>query len=265
MSAARGIAVRSTAVPGTGVRGTGAIRIFTLAGILLLWEVLGQTGLIFGEALPPASAVAAAAAREIATAVFYRHFAVTLGEVAGGFVFGALPGVVCGLVLGARRILGAAADPYIAALATTPKIVFLPIVMLLVGIGPGSKAMLGAISAFFPVVIATVAGMRAIPPVFVRVGRAFNLDALQMARMVYLPALALPIVTGLRLGLGVCIIGVLLGELKISSAGLGYLARNHYDRYDFAALYAIVAIVFALAALANIAMSRLVRRAEAHR
>lgn len=246
-------------------RDAAAIRLLTLAGLLLLWELLGRTGLVFGEALPPASLVAAAAAREIASLSFYRHLAVTLGEVAGGFMFGALPGVACGLLLGARRVLGAAADPYIAALATTPKIVFLPIVMLAVGIGPGSKAALGAVSAFFPVVIATVAGMRAIPAVFVRVGRAFNLRPGQMVRMVYLPALALPIVTGLRLGLGVCIIGVLLGELKLASAGLGFLARDYYDQYDFAGLYAIVAIVFALAALANTAMSRLVRRAEAHR
>jgi ABC-type nitrate/sulfonate/bicarbonate transport system permease component len=124
---------------------------------------------------------------------------------------------------------------------------------------------LGAISAFFPVVIATVAGMRAIPAVFVRVGRAFNLDAWQMMRMVYLPALAVPLVTGLRLGLGVCIIGVLLGEIKLAKAGLGFLANDYYAQYNFAELYAIVAIIFALAALANAAMSRLVRRAEAHR
>ncbi len=241
------------------------IRLVTLAGLLALWEVLGQTRLVFGEALPPASAVAAAIAGEIANLSFYRHLAVTLGEVAGGFVFGAIPGVAFGLAMGARRVLGAAADPYIAALATTPKIVFLPIVMLAVGIGPGSKVALGAISAFFPVAIAAAAGMRAIPPVFVRVGRAFYLLGGQMLRMVYLPALALPIVTGLRLGLGVCIIGVLLGELKLASAGLGFLARDYYDQYDFAALYAIVAIVFALASVANGVMSRLARRAEAHR
>ncbi len=245
--------------------GTLAIRLLTLAGLLALWEALGQTGLVFGEALPPMSAVAAAAFNEFFGVAFYRHLAVTLGEVAGGFVFGVLPGVAVGLVFGARRVLGTAADPYIAALATTPKIVFLPVVMLAVGIGPGSKVALGAISAFFPVVIATVAGMRAIPPVFVRVGRAFNLDAWQMMRMVYLPALAVPLVTGLRLGLGVCIIGVLLGEIKLAKAGLGFLANDYYAQYNFAELYAIVAIIFALAALANAAMSRLVRRAEAHR
>ena len=241
------------------------IRLATLVVLAIVWEIFGQTRFVFGEALPPISAVAVAAAREIASVSFYAHLGVTAGEVAGGFAFGVLPGVATGLLLGARRVLGAAADPYIAALATTPKIVFLPIVMLLVGVGPGSKVALGALSAFFPVVIATAAGMRAMPPVFVRVGRAFNLRSGQMVRMIYLPALALPIVTGLRLGLGVCIVGVLLGELKLASAGLGFLARDYYDQYDFASLYAVVAIVFALASLANGAMSRLARRAEAHR
>ena len=254
------------AAPGVSARRDAAlIRALTLAVLVALWEALGQTRLVFGEALPPASAVAAAGAREIASLSFYRHLAVTLGEVAGGFLLGALPGVAFGLAMGSRRVLGAAADPYVAALATTPKIVFLPIVMLAVGIGPGSKVALGAISAFFPVAIAAASGMRAIPPVFVRVGRAFNLRGGQMVRMIYLPALALPIVTGLRLGLGVCIVGVLLGELKLASAGLGFLARDYYDQYDFASLYAVVAIVFALASLANGTMSRLARRAEAHR
>lgn len=250
---------------GSAAGSTAVIRALTLAGIALVWEALGQSRLVFGEALPPASAVVAAAARELIGAAFYRHLGVTLGEVAGGFVLGAWPGVACGLLLGARKMLGAAADPYLAALATTPKIVFLPIVMLAVGIGPGSKVALGALSAFFPVAIATAAGMRAIPAVFVRVGRAFNLTPGQMVRMVYLPALALPITTALRLGLGVSIIGVLLGEIKLAHAGLGFLANDYYAQYNFAALYAIVAIVFALAAAANAAMSRLVRRAEAHR
>jgi len=262
MAAAGVMRADANAAPRTG---TGTIRLATLAGIALLWEAFGQTGFVFGEALPPLSAVLPAAARELVGLSFYRHLGVTLGEVAAGLVLGVIPGIAIGLALGARRILGAAADPYIAALATTPKIVFLPIVMLAVGVGPGSKVALGAISAFFPLVIATVAGMRAIPAVYVRVGRAFKLAPPQMVRMVYLPALALPLVTGLRLGLGVCIIGVLLGEIKFAKAGLGFLAEDYYGQYRFAELYAIVAIIFVLAALANWTMSRLVRRAEAHR
>jgi ABC-type nitrate/sulfonate/bicarbonate transport system permease component len=246
---------------GTGER-TLAIRLVTLAIVALLWEGLAQSGLVFKDVVPSLGAIALAAAREVTALEFYRHLAVTLGEIGAGFVLGAVPGILLGLVLGSRWVLGAAADPYIAALATTPKIVFLPIIMLLVGIGPGLKIALGALSAFFPVVIATTAGMRAIAPVYVRVGRAFNLSPWQMAWKVYLPALVLPILAGLRLGLGVCIIGVVLGELKLSKEGLGFLANDYYGQFRIAELYALVAIIFVLAAAANLLMSRLSARAE---
>jgi ABC-type nitrate/sulfonate/bicarbonate transport system permease component len=238
------------------------IRLATVVLLALAWETLARSGLVYTGVVPSLAAIGVAAVEELTNAPFYRHLAVTLAEVAAGFALGAIPAIALGLLLGSRRVLGAAADPYVAALATTPKIVFLPIIMLLVGIGPGLKVALGAISAFFPIVIATTAGMRAIPPVYVRVGRAFKLSVWQMAAKVYLPALVLPILAGLRLGLGVCIIGVILGELKLSKEGLGFLANDYYGQFRIAELYALVAIIFVLAALANVAMSRLAAHAE---
>jgi ABC-type nitrate/sulfonate/bicarbonate transport system permease component len=250
------------AAPGLSAsRGTFAIRLATLAALAATWEALARSGIVFKGVTPSLVAIAAALAAELASGAFYRHLAVTAAEVAAGFAIGAVPGILLGIAFGARRALGAAADPYVAALATTPKIVFLPIVMLLVGIGPGSKVALGALSAIFPILIATAAGVRAIPPVYLRVGRALKLASAPMIRHVYLPALALPILAGMRLGLGVCIIGVLLGELKFSNAGLGFLANDYYTQFRIAELYALIALIFALAALANGAMSRLAARA----
>lgn len=242
-----------------------AIRVATLVAIALVWEAVGRSGLVYNEVVPPLSAIARSLAEELLTARFYLHLGVTAMEVALGFAIAAVAGVALGLAFGIRRYLGAAADPYVAAIATTPKIVFLPIIMLTVGIGIGSKVAIGALSGIFPIIIATAGGVRAVRPVLIRVGRAFNLSRAQMVRMVYLPALAVPIVTGLRLGLGVCIIGVLLGEIKLANAGLGFLANEYYSQYRIPSLYAVIAIIFALAAIANTAMSRLVRRAEAHR
>jgi ABC-type nitrate/sulfonate/bicarbonate transport system permease component len=240
------------------------IRIATLAAVAIAWEALGRSGLIYNDVVPPLSAIAAAAGAEVLSARFYLHLGVTLFEVAAGFAIAVVVGVAMGLAFGIRRYLGAAADPYVAAVATTPKIVFLPIIMLTVGIGLGSKVTIGALSGVFPILIGTAAGVRAVKPVLIRVGRAFNLTRGQMVRLIYLPALAVPIVTGMRLGLGVCIIGVLLGEIKLANAGLGFLANEYYTQFRIAPLYAVIAIVFALAALANAAMTRLVRHAEAH-
>jgi ABC-type nitrate/sulfonate/bicarbonate transport system permease component len=240
-----------------------AIRIATLVTLAAVWEAVGRSGLIYQDVIPPLTAIAAALVEEISAPRFYLHLGVTALEVALGFAIAAISGVALGLAFGVRRYLGNATDPYVAAIATTPKIVFLPIIMLSVGIGIGSKVALGALSGIFPIIIATAGGVRAIKPVLVRVGRAFNLSRLQMTRMIYLPALAVPIVTGLRLGLGVCIIGVLLGEIKYARAGLGFLANEYYTQFRIASLYAVIAIIFVLAALANAAMSRLVRRTEA--
>ncbi len=245
--------------------GAATIRFATIAVLALVWEAVAQSGLLFKGVVPSLGAIAAAVAQELIAAAFYRHLGITLAEIALGFAIGAIPGVLLGILFGSRRAIGAAADPYIATLATTPKIVFLPIVMLLVGIGFGSKVALGALSAFFPVAIATTAGLRAIPPVYVRVGRAFKLSAAQMIEKVYLPALAVPIVSGLRHGLGVSIKGGLLGELKLSRAGLGFLANDYYGQFRIAELYALIILIFVLAALANGVMSRIAARVEGPR
>jgi ABC-type nitrate/sulfonate/bicarbonate transport system permease component len=239
------------------------IRVVTLAVLALGWEALGRSALIYNEVLPPLTAVLAAAAHELVSPRFYHHLAVTAFEVGAGFAIACLVGVLLGLAFGIRRYLGAAADPYVAALATTPKIVFLPIVMLAVGIGIASKVALGALSGVFPILLATAAGVRGVRPVLVKVGHAFNLTTAQMVRTIYLPALALPIVIGMRLGLGVTIIGVLLGEIKLARAGLGFLANDYYNQFRIAELYAVIGIVFVLAALANAAMARLETRTRA--
>ena len=237
-----------------------SIRVVTLLMLALGWEALGRSGLIYNDVVPPLTAIFASIGNELISPRFYHHLAITAWEVVIGFTIATVIGVPLGLAFGVRRYLGAAADPYVSALATTPKIVFLPIVMIAVGIGITSKIALGALSGVFPIILATAAGVRGVRPVLIKVGHAFNLSSAQMVRKIYLPALALPIVTGMRLGLGVTIIGVLLGEIKLANAGLGFLANDYYNQFRIAQLYAVIGIVFVLAALANSAMSRLEAR-----
>jgi ABC-type nitrate/sulfonate/bicarbonate transport system permease component len=181
----------------------------------------------------------------------------TLYEVVAGFALGTTIGLAGGIIVGANRFSDEAAAPYLHGLASTPKIVFLPILMLLFGAGPGSKVGMGAFSAFFPVVIAVAAGMSQVNPVHVNVARGFNASFLQIVRTVYLPSLVGPMITGMRLGLGVAIIGVLLAEIKFSDRGLGHLAIQHYNFFRVADMYAVLLLTFALAVLANALMGRI--------
>lgn len=241
-----------------------AVRVATLLAIWVAWEIVARSGLVYEGVVPSSFLVLAAMARELLDAAFYHDMAVTAQEVLVGFAIGTMCGIVVGIVLGVRRFADQAAAPYIQGLAATPKIIFLPILMLLFGVGSGSKIAMGGLSAFFPVVVATVDGMKGVNPVLVRVARSFNASSWQIVRKIYLPSLVEPAIIGMRLGLGVAIIGVLLAEIKFSRAGLGHVAIQYYNFFHVADMYAVLLITFALAVAANALMgmvgNRLIRR-----
>ena len=236
------------------------IRLVTVTACVALWEALARTGWFYKGVIPTTASVAVALVGEVARPEFYRHCGITLAEVSVGFVAGGLAGVALGVLFGARRFLWRAAAPYVNAIGSTPKIVFLPILFLLFGVGIESKMAKGALSTFFPVVVSTTAGMLALNPVWLRVGTSFRLTRWQTITKIYLPAMVRPVVTGMRLGLGVGIIGVLVAEIKYANAGLGYLAIQYYTQFDIPRMYAMILIIFTLAVLANVGMTRLTGR-----
>jgi NitT/TauT family transport system permease protein len=236
------------------------VRAATLAALWAAWEIAARSGVFFEGVVPSSFVVLGSIVRQLSSADFYGHLWRTLYEVVVGFAFGSLAAVATGLALGSRKFADRAAAPYIQGLASTPKIVFLPILMLLFGVGAGSKIAMGGLSAFFPVVIATASGMSGIDPVLVRVARSFHASSWQIVRKVYLPALVEPMVSGMRLGLGVAIIGALLAEIKFSNRGLGHLAIQHYNLFHVADMYAVLLITFGLAVAANAAMTRVSTR-----
>jgi ABC-type nitrate/sulfonate/bicarbonate transport system permease component len=239
-----------------------AIRITTIVVVLAAWEALARSHLLYAGVVPGLEAIAVALFQLVTDAEFYHHLWVTALEVGVAIAIATVAGIAAGILFGTHRFLGRAVEPYVVALATTPKIIFLPIVMLMFGIGVQSKTALGALSGVFPIVLSTVAGMHEIRRVHIQVGRSFNCSPLQMVRMIYLPALTGPILTGLRLGLGVTLIGVLLAEIKISKAGIGFLANDLYSRFQVPELYALLIVIFLCAVLINEAMTEAGRRLD---
>lgn len=233
------------------------IQLATLLGVWAVWEALARSGLFYRDIVPSSFKVAAALFHHLADPGFYYHLGVTAYEVAVGFAIGASLGVALGILFGARRFLGRIMDGYIMALAPAPKVVFLPILMVLFGIGTGSKIAMAGVSAFFPVVLSTVAGMHLVNPILVKVGRSYNASTWQMVTKIYLPSLVMPVITGFRLGLGVAVIGALIGEIKLSNAGLGFLAIQYYEMFRVPDMYAVIIVIFALSMGANALMTRL--------
>jgi ABC-type nitrate/sulfonate/bicarbonate transport system permease component len=125
------------------------------------------------------------------------------------------------------------------------------------GVGTGSKIAMGALSCFFPVAISVASGMRQIDRVLIRVGQSFRATTWQMVTKIYLPAMRAPVVNGLRLGMGVAIIGTLLAETKLSNRGIGYLIIQAYSTFDMPRMYALLIVLFVLSIGANALVGRL--------
>lgn len=240
------------------------VRLVTALLLLAGYEILAQSGLLYKGVVPSLFAIGSALLETATTADFYNHLGITVFEIVAGCAFGSFAGFVLGIVFGLWRFLGRVLDPWVHYLAPTPKIIFLPILVMAFGAGVGSKIGMGAISAFFPVAVATFAGMLLVRPVLIRVAASYHASTWQIVRMVYLPSLVAPVLSAMRIGLGAAIIGTLLAEIKMSRAGLGYLIIQDYNFFRIAEMYALLIVVFLLAWLANSGMERLGRRLTRH-
>jgi len=236
-----------------------AIVVVALAG----WQALSLSGLLFRDVVPSLAAIGRALATLLASPDFYANVGVTLYEIGVALLIGGIAGLAVGIALGGNRFLSQAYEAIVYYLGPTPKIIFFPVMIMWFGVGSGSKIAMGVLSCFFPIVISTAAGMREVDAVLIRVGRSFRLSAWQMATKIYLPALRQPIVNGVRLGLGVAIIGTLLAETKLSNKGIGYLIIQAYSTFDMPKMYALLIVLFVLSIGANAAIGRLARTPHA--
>jgi NitT/TauT family transport system permease protein len=238
------------------------LRIAIVLFVLVAWELMADSGLFYRGVVPSLTAIGAALTKLLSTGDFYWNLAITAKEVAIGLAIGGVCGVVAGLVVGGNRFIAQAFEPYLYYLSPTPKIVFFPVMIMWFGVGGGSKIAMGAVSCFFPIALCVAAGMRQIDPVLIRVGESFRANPWQMATKVYLPAMRHPIVNGLRLGLGVALVGTLLAETKLSNQGLGFLVIQAYSNFNMPLLYAILVVLFALAIGINAVLARFARLDE---
>ena len=235
------------------------LRVAIVGAILGGWEALAASGLLFRDVVPSLVAIGKALGRLLANPDFYGNLGATAFEIGIAMVIGTLAGLAVGILLGANRFLSRAFESLIFYLGPTPKIIFFPVMIMWFGVGAGSKIAMGVVSCFFPVAISAAAGMREIDRTLIRVGRSFRASAWDMVTKVYLPAMRAPILNGIRLGLGVAIIGTLLAETKLSNRGLGYLVMQAYSTFDMPRMYALLIALFVLSIGLNALIGRLGR------
>jgi len=232
------------------------LRAAIVLGVLVVWQLLAVSRLFYSDVVPTLNTVAEALAKLLASGDFYWNLWVTIDEIALGLAIGGVCGLIAGLIIGGNKFVAAAFERYLYYLGPTPKIIFFPVMIMWFGTGAGSKIAMGAVSCFFPIALNVAAGMRQIDGVLIKVGRSFRANPWQMATKIYMPALCYPIVNGLRLGLGVALIGTLLAETKLSNRGIGFLVIQAYANFDMPRMYAILIALFVLAIGANALVAR---------
>jgi NitT/TauT family transport system permease protein len=233
------------------------VRVVIVLAVLTAWQVLAVSGLFYREVIPTLPKIGAALEKLLLSGDFYWNLGWTFDEIVVGLIIGGIGGIVAGLVVGANKFIAKAFEPYLYYLGPTPKIIFFPVMIMWFGVDSGSKIAMGALSCFFPIALNVAAGMREIDKVLIKVGQSFRANSWQMATKIYLPAMRHPVINGLRLGLGVALIGTLLAETKISNRGIGFLVINAYNNFDMPRLYAVLFVLFVLAIGINALVARL--------
>jgi NitT/TauT family transport system permease protein len=223
------------------VQGVAAERLISITSpfvLLVVWEAVGRLGLVDVRFFPPPTAIADTFAKLVASGELWDNTITSLGRIVIGFLIGAVPGLVLGVVMGLSRFVRAALNPMVGALYPIPKSAILPLLLLVFGLGEGSKYAIVASGVFFLVLLNTAAGVLSIEPVYLDVGRNFGASRVQTFLTIALPG-ALPLIfTGIRLAWGIALVLIVVGEIFASRSGLGYMINNAYQTFQIEKMYA---------------------------
>ncbi len=186
--------------------------------------------------------------------------AVTLKEVAWGYLWAVAAGLVAGFLLGMSPLLRDAFEGPILSLSAIPKVTLFPIFLFLFRLGSESKIAFGAFHGVFPVAILTWGAMAAIKPVHLKVARTLRLNSLQLFRSVVVPSILPSLMTGLRLGFNLTFLGVILGEMFGARRGLGFLLMSFGAAFDMGKTLVVIGTVAVMAMAVNGALYVMERR-----
>lgn len=240
MSAERGARIVERALPA-----------LVIVAFVLGWEFVVRARGIAPIYLPAPSAIAVYFGRMVADGSLAANMGVTLARIFAGFAVAAIAGVGLGVLMGMSRLAARIADPWIAALYPLPKIALIPLLLIWLGTGEAYKIVISAITAFFPIVISTYAGIREVDRGLMKAAEDLGANARQVQLKVVIPAAIPSIFAGLHLGMGVTIILVIAAEMigGSSQSGMGYLLINSGQVMETEKVFASLVVLAVMGAV----------------
>ncbi len=233
--------------------GTMAMTVF-----LIFWETAVALEWVNPLFTSSPSRIVAAGYEMFADGSIWPHLRVSGYEFVVGFGLAVLLGVPLGILMGWYGRLNAVLDPFVSALYATPRIALLPLIMIWFGIGLESKIAIVFLGAVFPILVNTITGVRTVSADFVKVARSFGASDRQMFATVALPSSVPLLLSGLRLGLGHALIGIVVGEMYGAHYGIGHLIAVSGARFQTDAVMVGIIII----ASTGVALTELLRLIE---
>lgn len=213
----------------------------TAALVIGLWEAVVRLAKIPDVLLPTPSAVAV---RLVETFPFLLQQAVpTTLETIAGFIISAVLGIALAVLICASRLAREALYPNIVFFQLIPKIALAPLFIVWLGIGSSSRVTFSVFISFFPVVVATLAGLTSVDRDLLRLCRAVGASERRTYLRVRFPAAVPHIFSGLKIAITFAMIGVIVGEFITAQAGLGYMILFAASQADMALIFAAIALL----------------------
>ncbi|HMS00271.1 MAG TPA: ABC transporter permease [Anaerolineales bacterium] len=224
--------------------------LLSLLAFLLGWDLLTRFSGIPNFILPSPLSVWTRFLKAMSDGSLPRHTAITLTEIVLGLIVGVLFATVVGYMLAKSRSLEKVLSPYLVASQAIPVIAIAPLLVIWLGDGILSKVVICALIVFFPVLVNTIVGVRAVPTALYDLMNSLHASRAQILWKVEAPA-SLPVfLGGLRIGATLSVIGAIVGELVDAESGLGFLLQLGDFQYDtpmvFVAVFTLIALALML-------------------
>jgi ABC-type nitrate/sulfonate/bicarbonate transport system permease component len=235
----------------------GLARLGVIAVLLGIWEIAARF-YVDKMFLSPPSSVFTSLHKVFLTPGVPAALRITFFELSVAFVLSIAIGVSVGLTVGLNRFSHRSFMPIILLLYGTPQITILPLFILYFGIGAASKIAFGVTHGMFPIMVTVIAGVQNIKPILLTSAKSMGASRWHIFRWVIFPHMIPSFFTGMRLAMTGVLLGVLLAELYVSTAGIGYFTTLFTQNFDPTKLLGLISMLAAMA----IGLNELVRRAE---
>lgn len=222
-----------------------AVRWTMLVVLLFLWEFVPQTEVIPELFLPALSKTLSVLFQD--REIYFSAMLVTLYEIGWAMVISCGLGTLVGALVGGLAVLRNLLLPVFSTLYAVPIVILYPIMTAWLGVGSESKIVFAGVYAFFPVMLSTAAGIRSIEPQFLLAARSMGATVPQQIVRVIIPASIPTVFLALRFGGALTIIGVVVGEMLTSAAGIGYLVTLNRTILDSPRVFAAIIMILTLA------------------